>query len=64
MGQEQKVIQVELDELGYLEKNNSQNLDSKTGGNVGSGNYTKYWRDMKPEMARKSVVHVCAGVVV
>lgn len=49
MGQEQKVIQVELGELGYLEKNNSQNLDSKTGGSVGSGNYTKYWRDMKPE---------------
>lgn len=34
-------------EVGYLEKNNASNLDSKTAG-AGSGNYTKYWRDIYP----------------
>ena len=34
-------------EVGYLEKKSPSNLDSKTG-NAGSGNYTKYWRDVKP----------------
>ena len=32
-------------EVGYLEKKSNSNLDSKTA-NAGSGNYTKYWRDM------------------
>lgn len=43
-----KMITVAQAELGYLEKASNSNLDSKTG-NAGSGNYTKYWRDVKPE---------------
>lgn len=35
-------------EVGYLEKASNASLDSKTA-NAGSKNYTKYWRDMKPE---------------
>lgn len=41
-----KVIAIAEAEVGYLEKRNSSNLDSKTG-NAGSNNYTKYWRDVK-----------------
>ncbi len=44
-----KLIQVALDETGYLEKNSSSNLDSKTA-NAGSGNFTKYWRDLNDNM--------------
>ena len=40
-----KVISVAEAEVGYLEKKSNSNLDSKTA-NAGSGNYTKYWRDM------------------
>ena len=42
-----KVIAVASAEVGYLEKKSKASLDSKTA-NAGSGNYTKYWRDMKP----------------
>lgn len=41
----QKVIDIALAEVGYLEKASNSNLDSKTG-NAGSGNYTKYARDL------------------
>ena len=41
----QKVIDIALAEVGYLEKKSNSNLDSKTG-NAGSGNYTKYGRDL------------------
>ena len=34
-------------EIGYLEKKSNANLDNKTA-NAGSGNYTKYWRDVYP----------------
>lgn len=34
-------------EIGYLEKRSNANLDDKTA-NAGSGNYTKYWRDIQP----------------
>lgn len=34
-------------EIGYLEKRSNANLDDKTA-NAGSGNYTKYWRDVYP----------------
>ena len=44
----QAAIKVAQDEVGYLEKVSNYNLDSKTG-NAGDGNYTKYWRDIKPE---------------
>ena len=40
-----QVIAVADGEVGYLEKRSNASLDSKTG-NSGSGNYTKYWRDM------------------
>lgn len=39
------VIAIAKEEIGYLEKKSNSDLDSKTG-NAGSGNYTKYWRDM------------------
>lgn len=41
-----KVIDVALDQVGYLEKRSNKDLDSKTA-NAGSGNYTKYNRDLK-----------------
>lgn len=41
----QKVIDIALAEVGYLEKADNSNLDSKTG-NAGSANYTKYARDL------------------
>lgn len=41
----QKVIDIALSEVGYLEKASNTNLDSKTG-NAGSKNYTKYSRDL------------------
>lgn len=40
-----KVLEVAENEVGYLEKRNANNLDSKTE-NVGDANYTKYGRDM------------------
>lgn len=42
-----KVINVAKNEVGYLEKASNSQLDSKTA-NAGRGNYTKYWRDLKP----------------
>ena len=44
-----KLMQVALDEIGYLEKNSASNLDDKTA-NAGSGNFTKYWRDLNNDM--------------
>ncbi len=41
------LISIASAEIGYLEKNSSANLDNKTAG-AGSGNYTKYWRDLYP----------------
>lgn len=43
-----KVINIALDEVGYLEKKSNSQLDSKTA-NAGLNNCTKYWRDIKPE---------------
>ena len=40
-----KVIEVALNEVGYLEKKSNSQLDSKTA-NAGYGNYTKYARDL------------------
>lgn len=34
-------------EIGYMEKKSNAQLDDKNT-NVGDGNYTKYWRDLKP----------------
>nr|DAG73362.1 MAG TPA: PlyB like endolysin [Caudoviricetes sp.] len=42
-----KVLSVAKAEIGYLEKKSNSQLNSKTA-NAGSGNYTKYWRDVKP----------------
>lgn len=36
------------EEIRYLEKKSNSQLDSKTA-NAGSNNYTKYWRDIKPD---------------
>lgn len=41
------VISTATAEVGYLEKKSNSQLDSKTA-NAGSGNFTKYWRDIKP----------------
>ncbi len=43
-----KLIQTADNEVGYLEKSSNSQLDSKTA-NAGTANYTKYWRDIKPE---------------
>ena len=40
-----KVINIALEEVGYLEKASNSQLDSKTA-NAGSANYTKYARDL------------------
>ena len=45
MNEKDKVIQVALNEVGYIEKASNSNLDNKTA-NTGSGNYTKYARDL------------------
>lgn len=42
-----KLILIAKNEIGYLEKKNNSQLDSKTA-NAGSNNYTKYWQDVKP----------------
>jgi GH25 family lysozyme M1 (1,4-beta-N-acetylmuramidase)/uncharacterized protein YraI len=44
----EKIIKIAKGELEYLEKRSNSQLDSKTG-NAGYNNYTKYWRDVKPE---------------
>ena len=43
-----KLIHIAEAEAGYLEKQSNSCLDDKTA-NTGNGNYTKYWRDIKPE---------------
>lgn len=40
-----KLVSIARAEIGYLEKKSNADLDSKTG-NAGSGNYTKYARDL------------------
>ncbi len=40
-----KLLNIALNEVGYLEKSSPRSLDSKTA-NAGKGNYTKYARDM------------------
>lgn len=40
-----KVIDIALGEVGYLEKRSNSNLDSKTG-NAGTGNWNRYARDL------------------
>lgn len=47
-----KLIQIAKNETGYLEKASNSQLDSKTA-NVGENNYTKYWRDIKPDYQRQ-----------
>ena len=43
-----KVIEIAKGEVGYLEKRSNTNLYDKTA-NAGSGNYTKYWAEIKPD---------------
>lgn len=42
------IINTAKEELGYLEKKSNSSLDDKTA-NAGYNNYTKYWRDIKPD---------------
>ena len=44
----EKVILIAKNEEGYLEKKSNNQLDNKAA-NAGSANYTKYWRDIKPD---------------
>lgn len=44
----EKLIQIAKNEVGYLEKASNSQLDDKTA-NAGKNNYTKYWRDIKPD---------------
>ena len=53
------VIGIAEEEIGYLEKKSNSQLDSKTA-NAGSGNYTKYWRDIAPSYQAQPW---CAGFV-
>lgn len=53
------MIKVAESEIGYLEKASNSQLDSKTE-NAGYNNYTKYWRDIKPEFQGQPY---CAGFV-
>ena len=41
----QKLLNIALNEVGYLEKASNSQLDDKTA-NAGTGNFTKYARDM------------------
>lgn len=43
-----KVLQIARNEVGYLEKRNNSQLYDKTA-NAGNGNFTKYWKEIKPE---------------
>lgn len=45
----EKVISIAMNEVGYLEKKSNTQLDSKTA-NAGTGNYTKYARDLVKEI--------------
>lgn len=45
----EKLLNIAIAEKGYLEKASLSNLDDKTA-NAGSGNYTKYWRDLDSGM--------------
>lgn len=47
MNQADKVIQVALGEVGYLEKCDRSELYDKTA-NAGGKNFTKYWEDIRP----------------
>lgn len=53
------VIGIAEEEIGYLEKKSNRQLDSKTA-NAGSGNYTKYWRDIAPSHQAQPW---CAGFI-
>ncbi len=44
----EKLLNIANAEIGYLEKRTNSQLDSKTA-NAGSNNFTKYWRDIKPD---------------
>lgn len=44
----ERVIEIAMGEVGYLEKKSSSQLYDKTA-NAGSANYTKYWAEIKPE---------------
>lgn len=43
-----ELLKIAAAEIGYLEKKSTKDLDSKNA-NAGSGNFTKYWRDLRME---------------
>lgn len=47
-----KVLNVAMGEVGYLEKRTNSSLDSKTA-NAGYNNFTKYWRDLYPAFQKQ-----------
>lgn len=47
-----RVINIALAEVGYLEKRTNNNLYDKTA-NAGSNNYTKYWAEIKPSYQKQ-----------
>ncbi len=49
MTPQEKLIEIAMGEVGYLEKASNKNLDDKTA-NAGSNNYTKYARDLYPSL--------------
>lgn len=58
-----KVIAIAKAENGYLEKRSNSQLDSKTA-NAGSGNYTKYWRDLADwGLGNYQAQYWCAGFI-
>jgi hypothetical protein len=57
------VIAIAKAENGYLEKKSNSQLDSKTA-NAGSGNYTKYWRDLADwGLGNYQAQYWCAGFI-
>jgi hypothetical protein len=73
MGQLEAILAAAESEVGYLEKKSAAQLDDKTA-NAGSGNYTKYWRDLAPSFQGSAwcycfiiwcarVVHISADIL-
>ena len=57
-----KLIQIAENEVGYLEKRSNSQLYNKTA-NAGSGNYTKYWAEIKPKRSRATLVCLFRNLV-
>lgn len=62
IGAVDKLLLIAETEIGYLEKKSNSQLDDKTA-NAGSNNYTKYARDLYPDLRepqyRTEVIIIC-----